>query len=211
MACTGHFTGLPLLLQAAVNLFFAGLVDFLVSLNLTVAIPVVVVIGLALAFLFGTTVLPTLQCFRASFSWRSQVFDMAQCPYKSPQAWAFRNLIIIILHISTQLLMILKKVGSSDIIIRGLQALQRLIRTMPFNHFMQPFSKLVWFSQRCSSRFKTIFSLKLCLSPNHHNWIDFDIFWLAIRDRHFQLSRGKPMPADEALDHTSICPPYVMT
>ena len=53
--------GLPVLLQIALVLFFAGLVDFLLQLHLIVAIPVIILVSSTLLFLLLTTILPSLQ------------------------------------------------------------------------------------------------------------------------------------------------------
>ncbi|KAF8896748.1 hypothetical protein CPB84DRAFT_1681979 [Gymnopilus junonius] len=75
------FMGLPVLLQASLVLFFVGIIDFLFTLNQTVVIPVTVLVALTLISTMVTTVLPTFQ------------FDVpTQCPYKSPQSWAFLQL-----------------------------------------------------------------------------------------------------------------------
>lgn len=80
--------GLPLILQTAVILFFVGLIDFLLNISLVVAIPAIVVISIALLFIFGTIILPACQCFWIT---NSDIPDdqISQCPYKSPQAWTF--------------------------------------------------------------------------------------------------------------------------
>ena len=85
-------SALPLLLQAALVLFFAGLLDFLISIHSGVAIPVAIVVGLTFFFLAATTILPALQSVSASFhpSWRQAV----PCAYKSPQSWAFFKLLM---------------------------------------------------------------------------------------------------------------------
>ncbi|PIL32994.1 hypothetical protein GSI_05112 [Ganoderma sinense ZZ0214-1] len=62
---------LPILLQIAMALFFAGLLDLLWSLHLAVAGVVTVLVTISLSFLVLTTVLPTFR---------------SDCPYKSPQA-----------------------------------------------------------------------------------------------------------------------------
>ncbi|KJA27027.1 hypothetical protein HYPSUDRAFT_102429, partial [Hypholoma sublateritium FD-334 SS-4] len=81
------FTGLPLLLQIALVLFFVGAAEYLCALNRAVGIPVSVVIALSLLFLGATTVLPTLQLFLLALSGPSTKIP-AQCAYKSPQSWA---------------------------------------------------------------------------------------------------------------------------
>ncbi|KAI0642310.1 hypothetical protein C8Q79DRAFT_929293 [Trametes meyenii] len=62
---------LPVLLQIALALFFAGLLDLLWSLNTSVAGVITVIVTLSLSFLVITTVMPTFR---------------GDCPYKSPQA-----------------------------------------------------------------------------------------------------------------------------
>ncbi|KAF8873973.1 hypothetical protein CPB84DRAFT_1893368 [Gymnopilus junonius] len=87
------FTGLPVLLQASLVLFFVGIVDFLFALNQTVAIPVTVLVALTLISTMVTTVLPTFQLFSLTFFTPSSNSDVpTQCPYKSPQSWAFLQL-----------------------------------------------------------------------------------------------------------------------
>jgi len=90
------FTALPLLLQTALVLFLAGMIDFsLFQLGDRVAIPVMISVGLVLLFLFATTSMPTFQCLFLYF-WGSRNKDPgylpSQCPYKSPQAMAFFTL-----------------------------------------------------------------------------------------------------------------------
>ncbi|KAF9045234.1 hypothetical protein BJ165DRAFT_1329004, partial [Panaeolus papilionaceus] len=80
--------GLPQILQLAVILFFIGLMDLLLQLNQVVAVPVILLAGLAMVFQAVTTVLPTIQSFwlinKSGFS-----EPPLHCPYKSPQSWAF--------------------------------------------------------------------------------------------------------------------------
>jgi len=86
------FTALPLLLQLALILFLAGILDFLWSLNSTVAIPIAVAVGLSLSFLLWTTVLPTMQAlllFLPRLPWGNM--PRSPCPYRSPQSWAFHQ------------------------------------------------------------------------------------------------------------------------
>ncbi|KAI0352099.1 hypothetical protein OH77DRAFT_816862 [Trametes cingulata] len=63
---------LPMLLQVALALFFAGLLDLLWSLHPSVAGVITALVALSLAFLVLTTVMPTFR---------------GDCPYKSPQAF----------------------------------------------------------------------------------------------------------------------------
>jgi len=53
-------TLLPVLLQYALVLFFAGVLDFLWARNYVVALTVSVASGFVLLFLVGTTILPAL-------------------------------------------------------------------------------------------------------------------------------------------------------
>jgi len=86
------FTALPLLLQLALVLFLVGVIEFLWSLNSTVAIPIAVAVGLSLFFLLWTTILPTTQALLL-FLPRLPRGNMPQspCPYRSPQSWAFHR------------------------------------------------------------------------------------------------------------------------
>ncbi|KAI0628057.1 hypothetical protein C8Q77DRAFT_1162530 [Trametes polyzona] len=62
---------LPILLQVAMALFFAGLLDLLWSLHASVAGVITAIVAVSLGFLVLTTVMPTFR---------------GDCPYKSPQA-----------------------------------------------------------------------------------------------------------------------------
>jgi len=88
------FAALPLLLQLALVLFLGGILDFLWSLNSTVAIPIAVAVGSSLFFLLWTTVLPTTQSlllFLPRLPWGN--LPRSPCPYRSPQSWAFHQLV----------------------------------------------------------------------------------------------------------------------
>ncbi|KAF9550442.1 hypothetical protein CPC08DRAFT_647917, partial [Agrocybe pediades] len=89
------FTALSLLLQGALVLFLAGMVDLSFALGMKVGIPVIIAIALTLAFLLLTTVLPTLQGLLYIFHLprtNGPETLLPQCPYKSPQSAAFRIL-----------------------------------------------------------------------------------------------------------------------
>ena len=88
------FTALPLLLQLALVLFLVGVIEFLWSLNSTVAIPITVAVGLSLSFLLWTTVLPTMQALLLFLPRlpRGNI-PRSPCPYRSPQSWAFHQLV----------------------------------------------------------------------------------------------------------------------
>ena len=86
----GILSVLPLLLQAGLVLFLTGLLDLLWHLNHKVAIAVTIVVAGPMLFLAVTTVLPALQVIIT----RDRHLRIAQCPYKSPQSWAFYRLAI---------------------------------------------------------------------------------------------------------------------
>ena len=81
---------LPVLLHLSLLLFFLGLIDLLWSLNHIVAFFVSVVASLVWAFLLATTFLPALQLLSVS----DNSLRGLQCPYKSPQSWAFHRIVL---------------------------------------------------------------------------------------------------------------------
>jgi len=99
------FAALPLLLQIGLILFLVGLADFLWHLNHSVAIPVLMAIGATLLFLFVTTVLPTFQVLTLFLPrWSSNPIPRVECPYKSPQSWAVRQLFAPFVNVIMRLL-----------------------------------------------------------------------------------------------------------
>lgn len=80
---------LPLLLQAALVLFFGGLLDLLWHLNHIVASIVTAMVCMGLTTLVVTTALPFLQYLFHFSSLRSSDEPNSQCAFKSPQSWAF--------------------------------------------------------------------------------------------------------------------------
>lgn len=92
------FAALPLLLQAALVLFFGGLIDFSILLGMKVTIPVALIIGLTLLFLAATTVLPTVQALFFLTSLYPRKSIPTPCAFKSPQSHAFRNLSLGCFH-----------------------------------------------------------------------------------------------------------------
>ena len=88
------FTALPLLLQVGLVLFLAGISDFLWNLNHTVAVPITVAVGFSLFFLLWTTVLPTMQALSLLVPrWPWTTGPQSPCPCRSPQSWAFYQLL----------------------------------------------------------------------------------------------------------------------
>ncbi|KAF8069128.1 hypothetical protein FPV67DRAFT_1669153 [Lyophyllum atratum] len=83
-------SSLPLLLQAAVILFFVGLLDLLRTLNTIVATFVTTAVGIVLLCLILTTIAPTLQYILTPMT----DLRIAQCPFKPPQSWAFHRLVL---------------------------------------------------------------------------------------------------------------------
>ena len=83
-------SALSLFLQAALVLFFIGLLDFLWHLNDATAVAIVISVFCAITFLFlaATTILPAFQCLlHANYQLR-----VPQCPYRLSQAWGFCRL-----------------------------------------------------------------------------------------------------------------------
>ena len=99
------FTALPLLLQVGLALFLAGILDFLWNLSQTVAIPIAITVGFSVVFLLWTTVLPAMQAVSLLLpGWLWATRPRSPCPYKSPQSWAFyqllRPLVAVLLNTS---------------------------------------------------------------------------------------------------------------
>lgn len=88
-------SSLPLLLQAALILFFGGLLDLLWTINTHVASVVSIIVGIAMILLIVTTMAPCVQnLMHLSKLWPSHYREpRSQCAFKSPQSWAFYILI----------------------------------------------------------------------------------------------------------------------
>jgi hypothetical protein len=171
------FATLPLLLEAALILFFVGIVDFLLSLSHAVAIPVAAAVGLTTSFLVSTTILPTIQCFPVSLRQPLSGSPVpVPCPYKSPQSLAFRKLatfsrrffnathesVILILYLST---------------IQLPAFIRRILNKNPSN------STGTW-------RYR-LFPDRAYLFWAHNSWIDFDRTWIILRNEHFDITRKR--------------------
>lgn len=76
-------TSVPVLLQAGLFLFLAGMLELLWMLNTRVAVPVTITVAFAVIFYVSTSVLPATQYLL----WHHlpSLRNAAQCPYKSPQ------------------------------------------------------------------------------------------------------------------------------
>ncbi|TFK44138.1 hypothetical protein BDQ12DRAFT_620017 [Crucibulum laeve] len=89
--------GLPVLLQLALMLFFLGMLDLLRSLDAIITIILSIVVGLVFLVMLATTVIPGLQLLFVRLFSLDLTPDLEQswtsCPYKSPQSWAFLQLV----------------------------------------------------------------------------------------------------------------------
>ncbi|KAF9482242.1 hypothetical protein BDN70DRAFT_775656, partial [Pholiota conissans] len=83
------FAALPLLLQAALVLFLAGLIDFTVPLGVNLSVPIACIIGLVLLFLAATTVIPSFQALSLLSGHIPRNKVPSACAYKSPQSQVF--------------------------------------------------------------------------------------------------------------------------
>jgi hypothetical protein len=171
------FATLPLLLEAALVLFFFGIVDFLLDLSHAVAIPVAVFIGLTTLFLISTTILPTLQCFPVSL--RQPLSDSpvpVPCPYKSPQSLAFRKL-------ATFSRRFFNTAHESVILVLYLFTVQLPAFSTRILNKKSSISRETW-------RYR-LFSDRAYLFWAHKNWIDFDRTWIILRNEHFDITRKR--------------------
>jgi hypothetical protein len=92
------FSTLPLLLQGALVLFFAGLIDFTLPLGTKLTAPVACTIALILLFLAATTALPAFQSLFLFSGHSSRDAVPTPCAFKSPQSQVFRTLFGFFLH-----------------------------------------------------------------------------------------------------------------
>ena len=160
------FTALPLLLQLALVLFLVGVIEFLWSLNTTIAIPIAVAVGLSLSILLWTTVLPTMQAlllFLPRLPWGNM--PRSPCPYRSPQSWAF--------HQSVQPLVaiFLSIFGGSN----------RETRTMVTNSMILDTDRRLYPCESTSRRQRRPANLIFRSNPSN-SWAKLGIAWLFQRD-----------------------------
>ncbi|KAL1695115.1 hypothetical protein GGG16DRAFT_46052 [Schizophyllum commune] len=87
---------IPLLLQTALFLFLAGILDLLWHLQRGVAILISILCSSTMLFFLITTVLPGLQYIRHHRGLR--LHAIYQVPYKSPQAWLFMRSSVAVLN-----------------------------------------------------------------------------------------------------------------
>ncbi|KIM36339.1 hypothetical protein M413DRAFT_31757 [Hebeloma cylindrosporum] len=160
------FAGLPLLLQGALALYLAGLIDYLLGFGSGVAIPGIIFIVLSLFFLIATTVLPTLQGLVILPAYLEITLNLpSPCPYKSPQSQTFRRFVTAFE--------------------RGFLATSWLLRRvtwmiMRFRKYLYQFIKLESSQPqfvKTSDGFPSILTVWRKAS-----WIDFDRSWLSFHD-----------------------------
>lgn len=86
---------LPVLLQAALSLFFIGMFLFLWNFNKRVARAVGGAAGITVGFLLFTTFAPGVElAFSLRYLQPERAGIYSQCPYKSAQSWALRPLFL---------------------------------------------------------------------------------------------------------------------
>ncbi|KAL1718373.1 hypothetical protein EV715DRAFT_168287, partial [Schizophyllum commune] len=79
-------SSVPILLLCALVLFLVGIVELLLQLHRSIAVPAAIAVGAIVLFMLATTLLPLIQyATRAFSSWSLS----PQCPFKSPQSWLF--------------------------------------------------------------------------------------------------------------------------
>ncbi|ESK84170.1 hypothetical protein Moror_16995 [Moniliophthora roreri MCA 2997] len=96
-AVSSFLAMLPILLEVALLLFLAGILELLWTLHLTPFIVISIAVGFSVGLYVMTTILPTISMFSLTVlpSYASDKFNdnirafHNICPYKSPQAWWF--------------------------------------------------------------------------------------------------------------------------
>uniref|UniRef100_A0A8H8CG05 CHAT domain-containing protein n=1 Tax=Psilocybe cubensis TaxID=181762 RepID=A0A8H8CG05_PSICU len=173
------FTVLPLLLQAALVLFFAGILDFLHALgNNTVLVIAAIAVGVTLLFLLVTTFMPAYQNLALQLWFlvsKRKHRPPSQCPYKSPQSAAFVAGFFAILQ--TWRFLLSHLVGSSC------------------------------FNQSWSSKTKKARLVQyLSCTWSMDSWIDSDMTWLSVRDvcQELYLSQDEDINVDYAETHSPL-------
>lgn len=205
------FAALPLLLQFSLIFFFAGIVQLLVDASTIVLIPVACVIGVTILFLILTTVLPTAQAATLSFSGLRLNDDIpVPCPYKSPQAKAFRRLVTsseplfkattfffgALYWVIFFLFLLPQHIASLSLCAKAIQLVLGF-----FNRTSHGVSKLVnALSPPMSPLTRGLMAAGSLaewhgfdyMKPNIfyywqlHSWFEFDLAWMSIRDNYFQ-------------------------
>jgi len=190
------FTALPLLLQLALVLFLTGILDFLWSLNSTVAIPIAVAVGSCLLFLLWTTVMPTIQAlflFLPRWSWGNT--PRSPCPYRSPQSWAFHQLVrpLVVMFLST----------FSDVNIDKPRPYMEYRGLLSNSMILDKDRSLGLFSETPSRRQKRPSNLIFHAGPTN-SWAELGIAWLFQRDLDYMGQH--PMSTKKTSINTKIRP-----
>ncbi|KAF5325010.1 hypothetical protein D9619_009812 [Psilocybe cf. subviscida] len=185
------FAGLPLLLQGALVLFFAGMIQFLFALCLKVAIPVTLSICIPLIFLTATTLLPILQIYILQYPFRLSINDNvpSPCPYKSPQSLIFRR---IGTHSQTVFKFVASiVVGAYVCTIEITCFIQKLARSQP------PVFRSQWPHLQVSQHDRHHQEIQaICDAPSAH-WSSIDVSWLSSRSIHaISLQQAKSCQED---------------
>jgi len=197
------FSALPVLLQFSLVLFLVGLVDFLLASQIKVAIPVIIAIGVPLAFLVWTTVSPSLQAFMLFLPIAGRVERVPeQCPYKSTQSRILRHIITF----SKRIFLFLSRCTvafHSLVILLPLRLLNRSMKREPteLERVLYPYK----LEDRERAVFKAWYETK---------WLKFDQEWLTLRDVYaksisdgewwmYMDSRDCPEPIKELYDLTN--------
>uniref|UniRef100_A0A8H7Y1Z1 DUF6535 domain-containing protein n=1 Tax=Psilocybe cubensis TaxID=181762 RepID=A0A8H7Y1Z1_PSICU len=167
---------LPLLLQLSLVLFFAGVLELLWARNRAVAICITVVVGLVFLVLVLTTVLPALQ---SRFT-MDPFLKVGQCPYKSPQSWAFYRMTLSI----SRLYKFTVTCSAKLVLCIRNNVHAKAIDPEEEPHDSEPMSSVGL------SHFNRVASEDL-----DRNWCDYDVRWRLMRDATF-LDEDTGEPAE---------------
>lgn len=161
---------LPVLLEISLLLFFAGMIDFLISLgNTPVVIAVATTIGFSMCFLLVTTTLPTVQTISLRFSALHPHGSLgkkqppSQCPYKSPQSLLFHHICSVIIQCSRFARVWLQRTHQN--FFKDSSLFQKVFKSL---------SGQTPHNQALLYHLSTIYS--------QETWIDIDLAWLGVRD-----------------------------
>lgn len=205
------FATLPLLLQFALVFFFAGIAQLLADASTTVLVPVACVMGATVLFLVLSTILPTVQAATLN---HLQDDVPVPCPYKSPQANAFRRLIT---SSNTLFKATLFSFSVAYWITLHVMLLpQKLLSQLYCSRVVKLLVHFVGRASRCA--FNAYHAVRCQISPllrpfrnskrqqwhgfdymesqvlnywRQDSWLQFDIAWMSVRDNYF----------------LSVCPP----
>ncbi|KAK7030414.1 hypothetical protein VNI00_014158 [Paramarasmius palmivorus] len=90
---------LPILLEVALLLFFAGILDLLWARHLVPFVLATVAVGISAGMYFVTTILPSLTIPKADYGWKQVSYGFQYIsPFRSPQSWAVYRMVCKLLH-----------------------------------------------------------------------------------------------------------------